>query len=184
MQTLYRLEEMIIGPIARFLNGAAIATLARFTFLAVLAMFFWKSGLTKLGDGIGGIFSPSSGAYVQILPAQMEAAGYDTSQLGFLSHAIVLLGTWGEFIIPALVILGLFTRASSVAMIVFILVLSFVDITGHNADPVTIGAWFDNIPDSKILDQRLLWIMLLLILVARGGGPLSIDGLLKRRTQE
>lgn len=181
---LYRLEEAIIGPIGRFLDNVGMALLARFTFLAVLAMFFWKSGLTKLGDGFAGIFFPSSGAYVQILPAQMEASGYDTSQLGFLSHAIVLLGTWGEFIIPALIIIGLFTRASSIAMIVFILVLSIVDITGHNADATTIGAWFDNIPDSKIIDQRLLWIMLLLILVTRGGGPFSVDALLKRRSAE
>ena len=93
MGLIYRLEDLILGPLARLLDGAVMATLARLVFLATLAVFFWKSGMTKLGDGIGGIFSPSVGAYAQILPKQMEAVGYDPSQLGFLSKALVLFGT-------------------------------------------------------------------------------------------
>ena len=42
------------------------------------------------------------------------------------------------------------------------------------------GMWFDHVPDAKILDQRLLWIFLLLIPVARGAGPVSLDALLRR----
>ena len=180
MNAIYRLEEAVIGPIGRALDGAGIATLARFTFLATLAMYFWSSALTKLGPGFGGLFSPSVGAYAQILPKQMEAVGYDPSQLGIMAKIIVVAGTWGEFIIPALIIVGLFTRAAAFAMIIFILVLSFVDITGHGADAVTIGAWFDKISDSKILDQRLFWIFLMLVLIIRGAGPLSLDALFRR----
>ncbi len=181
MNAIYRLEEAILGPIGRLLEGAVIATLARFTFLATLAMWFWSSAMTKLGEGFGGLFSPSAGAYIQILPKQMEAAGYDPSQLGVFAKIIVIAGTWGEFIIPALIIVGLFTRGAALAMIVFILVISYVDITGHGADAVTIGAWFDKIPDSKILDQRLLWIFLMMVIIVRGAGPLSLDALFKRR---
>ena len=133
MNAIYRLEDAVVGPLSRMLGGAAIPTLVRFTFLATLAVWFWKSAMTKLGEGIGGLFSPSTGAYIQILPKQMEAAGYDPSALGFMAKLIVIAGTWGEFIIPALIVLGLFTRASALAMIVFILVLSYVDITGHGA---------------------------------------------------
>lgn len=181
MNALYRLEDAILGPIGRLLDGAVLPTLARLVFAGTLLMWFWSSAMTKVGDGITGIFSLSVGAYAQILPKQMEAVGYDPSQLGFLAKMIVLFGTWGEFIIPALVVLGLFTRASSIAMIGFIIVMSIVDITGHGADATTIGTWFDKITDSKILDQRAWWIFLLLVLVARGGGPVSIDGLLRRR---
>ena len=131
MNALYRLEDAILGPVGRCLDGAVMPILARLVFLATLATFFWSSAMTKLGDGIGGIFSPSAGAYVQILPAQMEAVGYDESQLGLFADLIVLAGTWAEFIIPALIVLGLFTRAASLAMIGFILVMSFVDIVGH-----------------------------------------------------
>ena len=40
-----------------------IPTLARFVFAAVLLVYFLNSGMTKLGDGISGIWSPSAGAY-------------------------------------------------------------------------------------------------------------------------
>ena len=110
----------------------------------------------------------------------MEAVGYDESKLGFIADLIVLAGMWAEFVIPALIVVGLFTRAAAVAMIGFILVMSIVDITGHGADAATIGMWFDNVPDAKILDQRLFWIFLLLIPIARGAGPVSLDAVLKR----
>ena len=180
MNALYRLEDAILGPVGRVLDGATMPILARLVFLATLATFFWSSAMTKLGEGIGGIFSPSSGAYVQILPAQMEAVGYDESQLGLFADLIVLGGMWAEFIIPALIVVGLFTRAASLAMIGFILVMSFVDIAGHGADAATVGMWFDNVPDAKILDQRLFWVFLLLIPIARGPGPVSVDALLRR----
>ncbi len=181
MQFLYRLEDRILGPISRLIDGAVITTLTRFTFLATLATFFWTSAKTKLGEGIGGIFSPSIGAYAQILPKKMEAVGYDATQLPGWSKIVVLLGTWGEFLIPALIVIGLFTRPAALAMIGFIVVMRIVDITGHGVDATAIGAWFDNVPDSKIMDQSLIWIVMLLILVIRGGGPLSVDALLNRR---
>jgi len=181
MQFIYRLEETILGPISRLIDGAVITTLTRFAFLATLATFFWTSAKTKLGDGIAGIFNPSIGAYAQILPKQMEAVGFDVTQLPGWSKIVVLLGTWGEFIIPALIVVGLFTRAAALAMIGFIIVMRIVDVTGHGVDATAIGAWFDNVPDSTILDQSLIWIVMLLILVVRGGGPLSLDAVLGRR---
>ena len=117
---------------------------------------------------------------MQILPAQMEAVGYDESQLGLIADLVVLAGMWAEFVIPALIVAGLFARAAGLAMIGFILVMSVVDIAGHGADAATVGMWFDAVPDAKIMDQRLFWIILLLIPVARGAGPVSLDALLKR----
>ena len=184
MQLIYRLEDAVLGPIARLLNAGLLPLLIRFIFLAVVAMFFWNSATTKLGEGITGLWTPSVGAYAQVMPKAMEAVGYDPSQLGSGAYLFVLAGTWGEFIIPFLVVIGLFTRATSVAMIFFIVVMSYVDVTGHGAGAETLGAWFDGIPDAKILDQRALWIMLLLGLVARGGGWLSVDGFISRRTQD
>ncbi len=180
MNALYRLEDAILRPLGRLLDGPVMPVLARLVFLATLAGFFWSSAATKLGEGVGGLFSPSAGAYVQILPAHMEAAGYDESQLGLLADLVVLAGMWGEFIIPALIVLGLFTRAASLAMIGFILVMSLVDIVGHGADAATVGMWFDHVPDAKILDQRLFWVFLLLVPLARGAGLLSLDALLRR----
>ncbi|MGB5865770.1 MAG: DoxX family protein [Sulfitobacter sp.] len=163
-----------------------LPTLARLLFAAILLMYFWVSGLTKLGDGFGGLFSPSTGAYVQIFPRMMEAVGYDTSQFSFLQGLIVLAGTWGEFILPALVVVGLFTRLAALGMIGFIAVQSLTDLYGHNgwADEKVLGGWFDRFPDSIILDQRALWVFLLLVIVIKGAGPLSFDRAFKSRSMD
>lgn len=160
-----------------------LPTLARFLFAALLLLYFWVSGLTKLGDGFFGIFSPSTGAYVQIFPRMMEAVGYDTDQFSVFHGLFVLLGTWAEFILPALIVLGLFTRLAALGMIGFIALQSLTDLYGHNGweDPAVLGGWFDRFPDAVIMDQRALWVMLLLVLVIKGAGPLSFDRALRSR---
>ena len=155
--------------------------LARFIFAAVLLVYFWNAGLTKLGDGVFGFLAPSSGAYVQIFPRAMEAAGYDTSQLGLFHRAVVIAGTLAEFVLPLLIVIGLFTRLAALGMIGFIAVQSLTDLFGHGgiAHAGTLGAWFDRFPDALILDQRALWVLLLLVLVFTGGGALSADRLFR-----
>lgn len=162
-------------------SGFILPTLARFTFAAVLLIYFWKSALTKVGSGLFGIFRPSDGAYVQIFPRAMEAVSYDSSQLGFFYWLVALAGTWAEFILPALILIGLFTRLASIGMIGFVILQSATDVIGHGgSDPKTLGAWFDGIPDSVIMDQRLMWITVLLIIVVKGAGPLSMDRIMGR----
>ena len=162
-----------------------LPTLARLLFAAIFLMYFWVSGLTKLGDGILGIFSPSTGAYVQIFPRMMEAVGYDVEQFGLLTKLFVLAGTWAEFILPALIVLGLFTRLAALGMIGFVALQSLTDFYGHGGwdDPKVLGAWFDRFPDGVIMDQRALWVLLLLVLVLviKGAGPLSFDRALSPR---
>ncbi len=154
--------------------------LARLVFAGVLLGYFWKSGTTKLGDGIFGIFSPSSGGYVQIFPRAMEAAGYDTSQLSFFHWAVVFAGTVAEFVLPLLIVIGLLTRLAAFGMIGFVIVQSLTDLYGHGgiAHEGTLGAWFDRVPDALILDQRAFWVLCLMILVVKGAGAISADRLL------
>ena len=158
-----------------------LSTLARLVFAGTLLMYFWVSGLTKLGDGILGLFNPSVGAYAQIFPRVMEAVTYDTSQLSLWHQAVVVSGTWAEFILPTLIVVGLLTRLSALGMIGFIVVQSLTDVFGHGGleDVATLGAWFDRFPDSVIMDQRAFWVFLLLVLVIKGAGPLSLDRALK-----
>ena len=157
--------------------------LARFVFAAVLLFYFWHSAVTKLGDGIFGFLNPSTGAYAQIFPKQMESVSYDVSQLGTGHWLVAVLGTWAEFLLPALIVLGLFTRLAALGMIGFVTVQSLTDLYGHGgiAHPETLGAWFDRIPDAPILDQRLFWMLLLVTLVLKGGGWLALDRLVARR---
>lgn len=159
------------------LGESLLPLLARACFAAVLVVYFWASGLTKLD----GIFTPSLGAYAQIFPRAMEAAGFDISQMGLLRWVIVLAGSWAELVLPTLVVLGLATRLAALGMIGFVLVQSLTDIIGHAASPDTIGAWFDRGSDALILDQRALWIFVLLTLVLKGAGPLSVDRVLTNR---
>ncbi len=157
---------------------------ARFVFAATLLLYYWNSGLTKLGDGFFGLFSPSIGAYSQIFPKQLEAVGYDVSQFGLFHQLVVLAGTYAEFILPLLILLGLFTRLASLGMIGFIVVQSLTDVIGHGAtDAKTLGALFDRFPDGVILDQRLFWVFVLAVLVIKGAGALSLDRVLQRRME-
>ncbi|KIN64408.1 DoxX subfamily protein [Sulfitobacter noctilucicola] len=162
--------------------GWLLPTSARFLFAAILMVYFLNSGLTKIGEGISGIWTPSVGAYAQIFPKALEAAGYDTDALSPFHTLVVLAGTWAEFLLPAMIVLGILTRLAALGMIGFVTVQSLTDIYGHG-QAGEIGAWFDRFPDAIILDQRALWVFLFLVLVFKGAGPLSFDRALKPRTE-
>ena len=169
----------VYDAIASRLNAAdwLLPTLARAVFGAVLLGYFWASALTKFD---GGPFGLALGAYAQIFPKAFEAVGYDAGALSIFHHLVALAGSWAEVVLPALVVLGLLTRLAALGMIGFIAVQSLTDVYGHLADAATIGAWFDRIPDALILDQRAFWVFVLVVLVIRGAGPVSVDRLLRR----
>lgn len=178
MPTLSK-PDRIRDNLARLAPGA-VGTLSRLTFAAVLAGYFWASAQTKLSAGFWGLFHPSDGAYAQIFPRASEAVGYDTSQLGALHWAVAVAGTWAEFLLPLLIVAGFLTRLASLGMVGFILVQSLTDIYGHGVGGDDLGRWFDRASDALILDQRMLWVTLLLGLVFCGAGPLSLDRLFAR----
>ena len=161
----------------------ALCLLARFAFAAVLLVYCWASGLSKLGEGLLGVFHPSAGAYVQIFPKQMEAFGYDHSHFGLFHYLVVLMGVLAEFLIPLMIVIGLLTRYAALGMIFFIAVQTATDLFGHGVleDPTTLGKWFDRSSSSVIMDQRLLWLFVLVYLVKHGGGVLSLDQWLTSR---
>lgn len=155
----------------------ALPTMARLVFAGVLFAYYWNSATTKVGASI---FSPDAGAYIQIFPKAVEAAGYDFSQLTAFHTAVVLAGTWAEFLLPVLIVIGLFTRLAALGMLGFIVVQTWVDIFGHGLGSADIGAWFDVNPSALIFDQRAFWAFLLIYLAFRGAGPLSVDRVLAR----
>ncbi len=163
------------------LDGWFIGFLARLTFAAVLSGYYWSSALTKIGDGPLGFLHITDGAYFQIVPPVFEAAGYDASAVPFLPWGLVVaFGTYAELLAPILIVAGLFTRLAALGMVVFIAVQSYVDIVFHGVDDQTIGALFDRMPSSAIADQRTLWAFLLVTLVVKGGGALSLDAVIGR----
>lgn len=184
LETLRSTHDAVFSAINRALEGWFLGLAARLVFSSVLFFFFINSGLTKLGDGIFGIFSPSVGAYAQILPPIVEAVGYDISQVSFFPWGlIVIAGTVAEFVLPVLILTGLLTRIASIGFIGFIAVMTFVDINFHGLEAETIGHFFDRIHNSEVSDLRLMWIFPLIVLILNGPGKVSLDYLLGRFTQ-
>lgn len=175
------LHDRVFAFIEGLAGGWFLGLAARVVFSSVLMVFFLNSVATKVGSGVPDMFIPQIGAYAQILPSIAEAAGYDVSAIAlFPWKIIVLAGTYAEFVLPIMLLLGVFTRLTSVSLIGFIVVMSIVDIQFHGLDVASIGAMFDRVHDSVIADQRLLWIFPLIYLAIKGGGPISLDTILAK----
>jgi putative oxidoreductase len=183
MRALFSLYDFFVALVTKLAGNWLLPSLARFAFAATLLVYYWNSATLKLGEGLLGLFSPSVGAYAQIFPKAMEAVTYDSSQLSWFHWAVVVAGTAAEFLLPALIVLGLFTRLAALAMIGFVTVQSLTDLYAHGGidQPATVGAWFDRLSDGAILDQRLFWMTVLVTLIVKGAGPLSLDRLLRAR---
>ncbi len=179
VKLLTELHDRVFGLLNQLAGDWFLGLAARLIFASATMFWFLSSAMTKLD---GGLFSISVGAYAQIIPPIMENAGFDPAQIAFFPwKIIVFLGTYTEFILPVILLIGLFTRAASVAMIGFIVVLSFVDVQFHGLEAESVGALFDRFPNGIIADQRLLWIFPLVYLALKGAGPISVDGLLAKR---
>lgn len=150
-----------------------VPTLARLVFTAVLFFYFWNSAMLKID---GSIFTPSPGAFGQIFPKSAEAVLWDVSQMSIFQRLVIFAGTLAEFVLPILLVLGLMTRLAALAMIGFIFVQTVVDVTGH---AVPLGGLFDSA--QGLLDQRVMWIFLMAVLLIKGGGPIAIDALFRKR---
>lgn len=171
-----RLHDGVFSVIESVTDGWFLGLFARLVFAATLYVYYLNSARTKIGDGLLGMFNVTDSAYIQIAGKAFEAAGYEASALPLSTHIMVYAGTYGEFIFPVLVILGLFARVGAVGMIVFIFVQTYVDATGQG---VALGALFNGQP-GEILDQRLFWIVPLVYVAIKGPGLISLDAVLSR----
>jgi len=176
IDALRRVHDGFFNALDRATDRWFFSLLARFVFASTLYIYYLNSAKTKIGDGLFGFLHITDGAYIQIVGPAFEAAGYDSSALPLPAHIMVVMGTYGEFIMPVLVILGLFSRIGAAGLIVFILVQTYVDATAHQ---VVLGALINGQP-SEILDQRLYWIVPLVYVMLKGGGTISLDTLLSR----
>ncbi|MDF1607878.1 DoxX family membrane protein [Hoeflea sp. YIM 152468] len=175
------LHHRAFGYLEQLGDSWLLGLIARFVFASVLWAYYLNSAKTKVGEGVSGFFSIAPGAYYQIALPAVEAAGGDVDAVAFLPWGLlVVMGTYAEFILPLLIVIGLFARLAAIAMMGFIAVQTLVDITVHQIGAESIGALFDRFPDGLIADQRLLWLVPLLVIALKGPGLLSADALLKR----
>ncbi len=72
INSLTRMHERAFDAIEMTTQGWLLGLAARLVFAATLLIYFWKSAVTKLGDGVFGFLAPSDGAYIQILPKALK----------------------------------------------------------------------------------------------------------------
>lgn len=138
-----------------------IALLGRFSVAAI----FWKSGQTKIQ---GFALDIVSGEFQLGMPRLADAVVdlfRDEYRLPLLPPELTAtMAAWAEHVFPALILLGLATRFSALALL------------GMTAT-IQIFVYPDAYPTHGV------WAAVLLFLVARGAGPLSLDALLARWRQ-
>lgn len=137
-----------------FVSGAAMQNLLLLFTRIVLAGIFWRSARTKVEEGSW--FSISDTTYY------LFAEEY--SGVPLPSDFSAVMATVSEHVFPILLVLGLFTRFSALALLGMTMVIQIF---------VYPEAWWS---------VHAIWTALALILITRGGGLLSLDAaMLKAR---
>lgn len=119
----------------------------------VLAGVFWRSGRTKVDEGSW--FSISDNTYFLF---QEEYKGVPLP-----SDLAAVMATVSEHLFPILLVLGLFTRLSALALLGMTVVIQVF---------VYPEAWWQ---------VHSLWVAMALVLIVRGGGSIGLDAALARR---
>jgi putative oxidoreductase len=118
-----------------------------------LAGIFWRSGRTKVDEGSWLSVSDTAKFLFEEeykgVPLPPEFAAY--------------LATYAEHLFPVLLVIGLFTRLSALALLGMTMVIQIF---------VYPEAWWS---------VHMIWVALALALIVRGGGSLSLDQLLTRK---
>jgi putative oxidoreductase len=118
-----------------------------------LAGIFWRSGRTKVEEG----------SWLSISDTTIFLFEEEYSGVPLPAALAAPLATYAEHLFPVLLVLGLATRLSALALIGMTLVIQFF---------VFPEAWWP---------VHSLWVALGAVLVVRGGGLLSADALLAGR---
>jgi len=136
-----------------------IAALGRFSIAAV----FWKSGQTKVQGFAIDIVSGEFTLGVPQLSDSVVELFRDEYKLPLIAPEIAApMAAFAEHLFPLLILIGLATRVSALALLVMTLTIQLL---------VYPDAW----------PTHGLWATVLIFLIARGPGILSLDHLITRR---
>jgi putative oxidoreductase len=151
LQSLTRRYDHIVA----LLSGRVAESIALVFVRLALAGIFWMSGRTKVEEG--SLLTVSENAIYQFSEEPFSNVPLLPSDIA------AYLTTYAEHILPILLVLGLFTRLSALALLGMTLVIQFF---------VFPEAWWQ---------VHILWVALAMVLIVRGGGGLSLDRLLIAR---
>lgn len=136
-----RLTESLAGTV-----GEGIALL----FLRIaFAGIFWRSGRTKIEEG----------SWITISDSATHLFQEEYAGVPLPPEFAAVAATGMEHLFPFLLVIGLATRLSAVALLIMTLVIQFF---------VYPGAWWP---------VHSLWVAMALVLIVRGGGQFSVDHL-------
>jgi putative oxidoreductase len=138
-----------------WLSSKLPETVALLFVRVVLARIFWSSGRSKVEED--SLLTVSENALYQFADDPFNKVPLLPSEVA--AH----LTTYCEHFFPVLLVLGLFTRFSALALLCMTLVIQIF---------VFPGAWWP---------VHSLWVALALVLITRGGVALSVDALLAGR---
>ena len=134
---------------AERLPDGLIALMARFA----LAGIFFKSGLTQVELDEDGLHFAASVQYLFEQEYQVPLLPWDVA---------AFLAATNELVLPVLLVLGVATRLSALALLGMTAVIQTF---------VYPEAW----------DTHLIWATALVFLIARGAGPIALDAWVRRR---
>lgn len=132
---------------AAWVSGVALQSLALLLTRVVLAGIFWRSARTKVEDG----------SWLSISDTTYFLFAEEYAGVPLPSDFAAVTATISEHVFPILLVLGLFTRLSALALLGMTLVIQIF---------VYPEAWWS---------VHALWAALALILITQGGGRFALD---------
>jgi putative oxidoreductase len=148
MKYLCTVYDRVVALLAHGLPWSLTLLLIRI----VLAGVFWRSGRTKVVEG----------SWLTISDTTYSLFHEDYAGVPLPPDIAAVLATGAEHLFPILLVAGLFTRFSALALLAMTMVIQIF---------VFPEAWWT---------AHSLWVALALVLILRGGGALSLDALLVR----
>jgi putative oxidoreductase len=140
-----------ITRLYRSLSGVVPEAIMLLFVRLAFAGIFWRSGQAKLEDGTWRISEGTYGLF------ETEYAGVPLPP-----HLAAMIATLAEHIFPVLLMIGLASRPSALALLGMTLVIQFF---------VYPEAWWT---------VHIIWVALALVIVVRGPGLFSVDSLVVR----
>lgn len=118
-----------------------------------LAGIFWRSGRTKVDEG----------SWLSVSDTAIFLFEEEYKGVPLPPEFAAYVATYAEHLFPVLLVIGLFTRLSALALLGMTMVIQIF---------VYPEAWWS---------VHMIWVALAMVLIVRGGGSLSLDALLTRK---
>jgi len=146
VRAIFRAYDSLTAAI----SGRAVESVTLLFVRVAFAGIFWRSARTKVDEG----------SWLSISDTTFFLFEEEYAGVPLPSDIAAVLATYAEHLFPMLLVLGLFTRFSALALLGMTMVIQIF---------VYPDAWWS---------VHMVWAAMALILIVRGGGMLSLDELM------